>query len=149
MVRSLTRTLNSEQVCVLVDEYGELCRQLDQHAPLYARAKTIEKQLRAHVEPMPGDAGVTLEGKLWNVQFSACKEERSVTNMQRLYKLLGRVKFITLAKMNLADIDRETTPEQQKTFLERAFTGGRTLSNVLRQPATAAPAIAPQQKKAA
>ena len=126
---------------MLVDEYGETTRQLDQHAPLYARAKAIEKKLRAHVEPMPGDAGVTLEGKLWNVQFSACKEERSVTNMQRVYKLLGKVRFIALASIKLADIDRETTVEQQKTFLQRAFTGGRTLSTVLRE--------APQQKKAA
>jgi hypothetical protein len=117
----------------LIDEYGELDRQLSEFRPVVSRHKTLKETIAAWFDESAPAETHTAEGKLYVVQVSPRSLERRITNMKRLQKLLGLERFLTWCTFPLAAVDRLT--EDQSSFLESTRTGSRTVKPVLKKAA--------------
>jgi len=61
-------------------------------------------------------------------KLGAMAMKREITDLQKVYDLLGHETFLELCTFTLKNIDDYTTKPQQKDFLKESQTGGRSFS---------------------
>jgi len=71
---------------------------------------------------------VVFTGNKHAVEFSACGNVRTITDMKMLHKKLGDEVFYALATVKLTDLDKYLSVEEQEDFVVTSQTGSRTCS---------------------
>ena len=122
----MRRTIDERKL--IIDEYGELSRRVSSFAPVLAQQKKLKETIASWYEDQP-DSPCEADGKLYRVQISPCATERKITNMRRLYRLIGVGKFLDWCTFPLSAVDRLTS--DQSSFIESTQTGPRKITAVL------------------
>ncbi len=115
---------------IIIDEYGELCRQIASHAPAVARHKQVAAIIQGWYAGASPLATFQETGKRYTLQVSPCKTERKIASMGKLFALLGKLRFLRLAKITLADLDANVSAEDAQALTKTAPTGHRALKVV-------------------
>jgi hypothetical protein len=133
------RTLSAAEK-EIIDRYGELKRQVDAFKPTSDECDAYAKIIQSWAENEAADKALEYSGDSYTVQLKAREFARRVTSWARVFKLLGKAKFLELATITLGLIDENIPADKHKEFLIREQTGRRTLKAI----AKAAPAVAPK-----
>lgn len=130
----------------LVDEFGELSRQVAEFAPTQRRLE----QLRVIIAGWYADADAAKEwrvdGQVWALHVGMRERRRRITDMQRLYKVLGRDTFLRLASIAMDKLELQLSEEHLAGLVVAERTGPRRIAAVLRAPPAPPPATPPAEK---
>lgn len=99
----------------LADEYASMldkCQALLLR-PELTQLQILETELKERLKAYDKTDAITIKGEHWLVTASACnKAPRKVTNLEAVYKFLGKETFLKLAKVGLTDAEKYLTPDQ-------------------------------------
>jgi hypothetical protein len=115
----------------MVDELGDLERELHPLRPKIARAEALRKALREAVKDEDATKAITLEGARWNAVLGCCGNSTEII-VRALYKRLGIRRFLDLAKVSLKDAAGTCGPDVLGTCTRTEQTGSRALTLVQR-----------------
>jgi hypothetical protein len=73
---------------------------------------------------------VVFTSAVGDVSFSARGFERKITNMPKLFELIGEDTFLKIAKVTLTDVDKYLGTAEKDKCLEETLTGPRKISVV-------------------
>lgn len=116
----------------VVDEFGELERQVALLKPTLDRHAALKKEIASWYEFHSAGAAFTEAGKRYEVQISAKAKVRTITDKTKLFTALGKGRFIDLAKISLEAIDRLIPRLHHPAFLSEEQTGNRAVRAVAR-----------------
>lgn len=134
-------TSNSPTREQLVDEFGELDRQIAALKPKLDRYESLKKEIRGWYQDHAADQPAIASGAVYEIQVSARGRERSLSLKAKLtvFAKLKKARFVELASITLTAIER--APELGEEFLAKICewkqTGARTLIVVAKRPAAA------------
>lgn len=118
----------------IVDEYGRLDAELKLlYDPKVERKKQLAERIRkqADSDHIAANEKATYSGRSYSVILGARKMEREISNRSKLKSFLTRLKvFDKVWKVNLGDIDKHATAEEQKAFIAESQTGPRSIEAV-------------------
>jgi hypothetical protein len=86
-------------------------------------SKKIQELAEAHINGPEGSR--TIQGDAFTVLIGPRVTERKITDMQKLYELMGHETFIALAAIKMGDIDKYLTKLQQQQCISSNKTGSR------------------------
>lgn len=118
----------------LIDEYGELCRQMDEMKPVIARYKELGSMLQSWYVDTPADQSVTAQGRLYSLQISPRDNQTTIKDIRKVYRVLGVAKFLKLCSITLKAVKENVDAGVYEGLVETHRTGFRTLKTVLRAP---------------
>ena len=113
----------------MVDELGDLERDLAPWKPKIARAEALRKALRAPYKDADPNATFTLDGERWRAIVNPAGNETYV-DKSTLLKLIGSVRFAELASVTVAALS-QVTADIAGAVTKQSQTGTRKLSLVL------------------
>lgn len=124
----------------LLDEYAELRAKVASWKPPAnpdaARLAELSTQVLALADQQPADAEVLLVGNAFSVPVGMKRVKRSIVNLPKLFKRLGRAWVETHCQPSLGDLDKaELTAEEKAEFVNES----RELSRIIGTPAMALP----------
>jgi predicted RNase H-like nuclease (RuvC/YqgF family) len=129
------------QIQAEIDEYGELQREIDLMAPKLQRHKILKEKLQKRMNDAGAEAErpTWLDGLCYQVQMTARRRERTLTNKKKAFQLLkkrlGQDGLLAVIEIPFGSaIDPHTTATEQKLFVTEELSGYRTLSVVALQP---------------
>lgn len=122
----------------IVDEYGELDRQVQEFEPKRKRHEALKSQIKSWYDDHPAEAEATAEGRLFRVQISA-RENESVIAKARAYKELGKERFLKVCSLTIKALKEALGEAGASALITKAPTGSRKLKVV----AKAAPGPVP------
>lgn len=117
----------------IVDEFGELERQIALWKPRIDRAAELRKIIENWYANDVAEESFTIAGKLYMVVLSPRAKKRSIVGMTKLYKLLGAKIFLEWCTFPLQAIDGLHIDPTGIVNEERS--GNRTVKAVLREAA--------------
>jgi hypothetical protein len=122
----------------MADEYGDLDRQIHAFAPKAARHKALRAKIEEAVKEHPADLPALLQGKLYQLQLSPRKNERTLTDKAKawalLRKVLGIEALIAAVTIPLTLLDKWVPKDRQAGFVSEARTGTRIITVVALAP---------------
>src|SRR5262249_18284024 len=89
----------------MVDEYGELDRQVQLHAAVALRHDTLKKAIKRMFDGVPADADGTIEGNVYLLRLSPRERERKVRSMDELIAVVGLETFCEVVTVSLAALE--------------------------------------------
>lgn len=114
---------------VKVDELVVLSKQVEDFKPVNKKYLALRKELLETAEPEYTAAeNILMSGTLGQVQWGPKADERTITDMRKVHKILGDAAFYALVKIGLTDLDKYLTPEQKKMVVKTDPTGSRAYS---------------------
>ena len=119
----------------LIDEYGELSRQLDELKPAIARHRELSQILQSWYSDAPADQPDTARGRIYILQISPRDNHTSFKDLRKVYRVLGVSKFLKLCSITLKAVKEAVPAEVYEGLTETHRTGMRTLKTVPRAPA--------------
>ena len=114
----------------VIDEFGALQAKVDEFKPTRERHAELREQIAAWYEKEPATRPYIEEGRKYVLQVSACTNERAITSMSKLFKLLGLETFLKLCKVPLGSVDACVPKERHSEFLVASQTGPRVIKTV-------------------
>lgn len=114
----------------IVDRFGELDRQVAEFGPVLREHQALANKIRSWFDRRDPEREYVAKGKLYKVVVFARPREREIFSMARVYRILGRKRFIELATITLKLIERNIPEELHGRFLRSAATGTRRLQAV-------------------
>lgn len=120
----------------IIDEYGELSRRVAEFKPTIDRHKKLKDEIESWYALKPAGEAFVEHGEAYSVQLSARAHERTIISMDRLYKRLGKTRFLEWATFPLSVIDKLFANPGEILKSER--TGHRKVEAVARVAAKAA-----------
>lgn len=114
----------------IVDEYGELCRELDAFKPKIDRKEALGREIRGWYDSASPHVAYIETGSNFEVQISPRSNERKVTSWSKVFKILGKVEFLKWATITLKDLDPLIPPHLKHEVIREEQTGRRTLKPV-------------------
>jgi hypothetical protein len=118
----------------IVDEFGELKRRIQEHKPDVDRAQALAKIIQSWYQHEKPEQAFVAEGEAYTLQVSPRGMVRTITDLWRVYRILGKDKFFELAHVGLSYIDAEIPAEKHAAFLVQSQTGDRRLVAVAKSP---------------
>jgi hypothetical protein len=128
--RPLTKAMRQK----LIDEFGRLQQAVNAHKRDKARHAEVREMLAGCYESATATQPFIEEGIEYTLSVSACANERTITNMARLLKMIGQRLFLKLCKFPLAAVDQTVPADEHPQFLKEGPTGPRTLSVIAKAP---------------
>lgn len=126
----------------IIDEFGEVDRQVLGFKPTLARHKALQAQILGWYLDLPGDQTITAEGKLYTVQVGMRENKRTLTNVKRAFRMIqkaiGLDDLLGLITLPLKAIDQHIAIADQRTIVKQERTGPRDLTVVAKAPVAAA-----------
>ena len=121
----------------VIDEYGELDRQVSQFEPTRKRHKELQDAIRSWHDSEPADAACSVSGRLYDVIVGMCGEERFLEPKAKaeIFKRLGRARAFQVFSITLKAVEAELGGVVLATLASKARTGSRKLTAVLRKKA--------------
>jgi hypothetical protein len=114
----------------IVDEFGELDRQMQASKPIRERHEALRKQIALWFEGKPGDEPCVVEGRHYTVQASPRAHQTKVRSLSKLFTRLGKTLFLQLCSVPLTAVRNSLPEEEHEKFLSEDRTGHRTIRAV-------------------
>jgi hypothetical protein len=73
----------------MVDEYGELARQVQMFEPVQVRYELLKRAIKSWFDEVPADAEATVEGKVYLLNISPRERVRRIRDIQQLAREVG------------------------------------------------------------
>jgi hypothetical protein len=118
----------------IVDEFGELQRQIANWQPKLDRFQELRKIIESWFAADVADESHTWDGKLYRVVVSARAKRRTIVGMGKLFKALGSKLFLEWCSFPLTALDNLHVDPTGIIVEERS--GSRTVKAVLKEAAT-------------
>ncbi len=96
----------------IVDEIGQLENELALAKPKAKRVEVLKKEIQGWAEAYPAEQPVMFEGQHFAVQVSAKGNKRRISSMEKLFGLLGKLKFLGLCSFTLKAAEENLTAAQ-------------------------------------
>jgi hypothetical protein len=90
----------------LVDEYGELVRELALFRPKADRAAHLGRVIASWFEQAPAERSFIADGVMYEVQVSAKQNQRNVIDIAELYARCGKNLFLQIANPKLGNVEK-------------------------------------------
>ncbi len=120
---------NFAALAVLVDELGELQKDLAPFIAKFARVVAIQKALREAFRNDAQDRSIVIAGQSWRAHLSACGNQSKIS-VRALYKAIGIRQLLSIASVTLTAAAATVSPEVLATCTETTQTGPRKLTVV-------------------
>lgn len=134
--------LGADPKIALIDEYGELDRQIQQFKPVLDRHEKIKQIIKSWYVDRAPEATDVIHGRVYEIQIGAREKERTWESMAKVVKAIGGPKVLmgicAVAIKSVEDLIGKTKTED--LLIERQ-TGSRRIKAILRtgvKPAEAA-----------
>ena len=133
-------TPEAEMVKALIDDYGEACRRKALAQPDLDLAKDLKEKIELLAADRAADLPFTIAGHRYQLQFSARRRERTLTDKRKAFnalkKALGMDGLIAVIDIPFgAAIDKHIPESLRKTFVTEEKSGYRTVDVVALAPA--------------
>lgn len=89
----------------ILDEYGELSRQVAAFDPIKKRHEKLRTQILTWYPDLPDEESKALSGDLYDVTITPRETQRRIINMSRVYRGLGRDKFFKVCKVTIEALE--------------------------------------------
>lgn len=109
----------------VIDEFGELDRQVKAFSPTAKRHELLRKQILAWYPDLPGDQAQPLSGVLYDARITERDNESHILSMPKLCKLLGREKFFAICKITIKALEEALGETAAALHLVKRRTGAR------------------------
>lgn len=118
----------------LVDEFGELDRQIQILTPKIKRHEALKLQIRGWYQDLPADVPAIATGSIYEVQVSARGQERSFTLKAKIkiFAKLGKARAMELFSITLKAVEDAFGKDELELLASKANTGSRKLVPVLK-----------------
>ena len=125
-----------------IDRYSDLDQKVLLFAPILEEHDLLKKKIEAGVANRPGDLPSVLDGHRYQLQLTARRNERTITNKKavfnRLKKLLGIDGFLALITIPLGEaVDKNIPKSEHRAFVVEERTGSRSIKVIPQRPAAA------------
>jgi hypothetical protein len=111
----------------ILDEYGELDRQVRAFAPTKKRHEVLRTQILDMEPGLHAEQFITLSGSIYDVTISERENESHVLNMAKLYKAMTRETFLGVCKITVKVIEAALGESAAALHLVKKRTGPRHL----------------------
>lgn len=128
----------SSVLAALIDEYGELSRQLDAMKPAVVRHKVLAQEIQAHFENAPAGETIVVDGSVYQLQILPRDNQTRIRSMSKVYRALGQKLFIELCSITLKAVRENLASEVYESLVLTERTGLRPLKAVARAAASKA-----------
>lgn len=85
----------------LIDEYGELSRQLEEIQPVVARHKMIRSMIQSWFDSTAADEPVLLQGRRYTLQVSPRENATTLKSIRAIFREMGESKFLDHCSITL------------------------------------------------
>lgn len=117
---------------MLIDEFGALAEKLRGHKRLEKRYDQLRTRILAPYSERDPEETIYEDGGRYGIQIGPNAMQRTIVNIEGLYKHLGKQQFFRLAKIPLEELDRVILPRDLEGLLSTGRTGPRTVLAVER-----------------
>ena len=115
----------------LIDEYGELDRQVQAFKPKADRHEKLKGIIKSWYDDAPADATAIAEGSLYDVQVGVRAKERTWRSMTKVYKAVGGCSaFLNLCSIAIEAVVGAIGKAKAEELLVESQTGSRRLKAV-------------------
>ena len=122
----------------LIDQYGELDRQVQQFKPIADKHAKLKAVIKSWYDDQPGEASAIAAGRLYEVQVSARENERTWSSMAKVYRAVGGcTAFLKICSVAIKAVEEAIGKSKAEALLVEERTGSRRLKVV----AKAAPQV--------
>ena len=121
------------QLAQIIDEFGEIERQLVPYRHLVSKREDLRKKIEAHTNESPAEETLVLEGNVYRVIAGPRAIRRAITNMLEMFKRIGQKKFFEICTVSLTKLDALAIDTSGLVSEDRL--GPRTLQPVLKDVA--------------
>jgi hypothetical protein len=116
-----------DNTAALVDECGDLKKELDPLELKRKRYDAVRKTLRERYANAPADAPVTLDGQRFTLTLGE-KEHETTIDTAAAFKLLGRAKFLNACKLTLTALKAVVAPDSLIALCSIERSGSRPIT---------------------
>jgi hypothetical protein len=118
----------------MIDEYGELDRQVQMFAPMQARYEVLKKAIKSWFDSAPSDAEASVEGASYLLHISARERERKVRSMKQLCNEIGIDELLALVSVSLGPLEDLIGKQRVAALVTDERTGSRRIKAVAKHP---------------
>lgn len=113
----------------LIDQLGAMEAEVEEAKKLIKQWDAKVKKLREAYNAVGDAEDVLIErGAMFEAELGPRSKSRSVSDIQRVYELMGHDTFLKLASVKLTDIDKYLTPDESAEVLEHSQDGNRPIT---------------------
>ena len=123
----------------LIDEFGELNRQVQLHAPVVARFELLKRTLKGWLDGAPNDADAVLEGQLYRLHMSARERERHVRSVQEVADRIGLERLFQIITVPVVALQAILGSTEVDSLLVEKRSGSRRIRCIPKYAPTAPP----------
>jgi len=110
---------------LLIDEFGELYRQISLLAPRHA---ALKKEINGWFETSPAAEPVTVEGTLYRLSLTPKRLSRCIRSMPKLFKLLGVRRFLQFADFPIGEAEKFIAKDRFDEYVQSERSGARSIT---------------------
>ena len=133
MLTLVPKAPNVERIPV-IDEYGEICRQIDALKPAFARQKVLRVLIDMWSEAAEADQPALFTGSKYDLQVSPRENQTKIASIRRVSKLLGVSRFMSICSITLKAVRENVTQAQFDSLVVTERTGSRSVKAVAKAP---------------
>jgi hypothetical protein len=122
--------VNQKERAAVIDELGELQREIAVFRPKLKRAEELQKQVQSWYSSEAPDKSFEADGCRYRVQVGMRENPRRITDMMRVFLHLGKTKFVSLASIALKDLEAVVDGNVIDTLLTEERSGPRSVVTV-------------------
>jgi hypothetical protein len=121
----------------LVDEFGELDRKVQAFKPTADRHKWLKEKILGFTMDTAASEPATFLGSKYSAIVGAQQMQRSIESMAKVYKLVGKDRFLDLCSMTLKALEHEVGEIAAAQYIQELQTGPRKVTVILSMPIAA------------
>jgi hypothetical protein len=121
----------ADPLAAIVDELGDLEKELQPFKPKIARAEALRKMLRDKYREQAADQSFQVHGTKWSALLSACGNSTEIL-VRALFKAIGASKFLDVATVSIKAASAAVPAEVLASCSSVSQTGSRSLTVVPR-----------------
>lgn len=123
-----------------IDRFGDLDLKVQLFAPTAEEHELLKKKIEAAVATKPGDLPAQVQGHRYELQLSARRNKRTITNVTKVFSLLrkrlGLAGLLSLITIPFGEaVDKHMTDAEKAGLIVEERTGSRSVKVVAKRPA--------------
>jgi seryl-tRNA synthetase len=127
--KAKTEVKEKSALDIKVERFIDLKVQLDSVKAAADEYEKLRKELSGVCDEIaPADEVVAFTVENGSVQFTAKNSERKISDMQKVFDLLGKDTFVKVCKITMTDLDKYLGKGEQDTCIVAGLTGARKVS---------------------
>jgi hypothetical protein len=123
----------------LIDEYCELAEKMAAWQPALnphaARFAEVSSLILGRYAQAPADRSILAPGARYLLPISAGRMKRSVVNLEKFFKAVGRQAYLEMCRPTLGNVEKAIPKEKQSLYIAESQTGNRTIGRPVRREA--------------